>query len=65
MSTQREGLLTYEQAAARLGIAEKTLRNWVAARRIAFVRVSARCTRFDPADLDAYVEDRRVEEVTW
>lgn len=47
-------LLTYPQAAARLGISRRALERLVAAERLRPVRVSARCIRFHPDALDAF-----------
>ena len=54
-----DALLNQTQAAARLGLAPRTL----AAYRFKgggprYIRISARCVRYRPADLDAWVADR-------
>lgn len=54
-------LLTYPEAAARLGVSQKTLRRLVASGGITAVRPSAGSVRFDPADLDAYIASRKTE----
>jgi len=57
-------LLTVNEAAAVLGISPGTLRHWVSDRRIEFVRVGRKLTRFRRAALDAFIErqtERAVE----
>ena len=53
-------LLNYEEAAEFLGVQRGTLYAWVSLRRVPHVRFSARCVRFDAAELRAWVEARRV-----
>jgi excisionase family DNA binding protein len=53
-------LIGYPQADAYLGVAVGTLRSMVSRRQIAHVRLSARVVRFDLADLDAMIAERRV-----
>ena len=53
-------LIGYPEAAAYLGVAVGTLRSMVSRRQIAHVRLSARVVRFDLADLDAMIAQRRV-----
>ena len=55
-----ESLLTPQEAANRLGTSLRFVRRIVAERRIAFVKVG-RHVRFDPADVDAFIESGRVE----
>lgn len=55
-------LLSVDEAADSLGIAPGTLRNWVAARRIEFVRVG-RLTKFTPAQLERYKRSHTVATV--
>ena len=50
------------QAADYLGCAPGTLRNWVSQRRIPFCKVG-RLVRFLKADLDAWLDQQRVEVV--
>ena len=47
-------LLTAEQAAQYLNISIWTIRQWVSQRRIPVVKLG-RATRFNPADLAAYI----------
>jgi excisionase family DNA binding protein len=54
-------LLTYAAAADFLGIKRGTLYAWVHEGRIPHVRFSERCVRFDRAELEAWVEKRRVK----
>jgi len=53
-------LLTYEQAARALGIKLNTLYSWVRDRKIPHVRLGDRLVRFDHAEIEKFVEDRRV-----
>lgn len=53
-------LLTYAEAAARLGIPRATLYVLVSQRRIPHVRYGRRFVRFDAAQLAAWVDDHRV-----
>jgi excisionase family DNA binding protein len=57
-------LLDTNSAAATLGISRRTLQELAASREIAFVKIG-RCTRFDPADLAAFVERNRVKAAGW
>ena len=54
-------LLTYQQAATRLGITLSTLYSLVHQRRVPHVRLGPRFVRFKPAELDAWVEAHRVD----
>ena len=58
----QDEMLTERQAAALIGVAAPTLNRW-RCKRIgpAFVRVSARCIRYNVADVKAWLEARRVE----
>jgi predicted DNA-binding transcriptional regulator AlpA len=55
-------LLTTRQVAQRLGLADSTLREWrmklVGPR---FVKLNARCIRYDERDIEAYVEARKYD----
>lgn len=48
-------LLTYAQAAERLGVSERKLRSMVANGYLPVVKIGVE-RRFDPTDLDAYVQ---------
>jgi len=61
-------LLTYKKAAARLGMPVGTLYALVSEGRIPHIRISKRMVRFDPVELDAWVDARRVaprDRVPW
>ena len=49
-------LMTYEEMAQRLGIAQGTLYSWVSRKRIPHVRFGPRCVRFDPKEVEEWVE---------
>ena len=51
----RGALISYRQLAAWLGVPHPTLRTWVRRRRIPHVRLGARCVRFDPAMVQAWL----------
>jgi excisionase family DNA binding protein len=50
-----EKFLTVEELAGALGIAPKTVRNWVALRRIPFLRLGGK-TRFRRRSIEAWLE---------
>jgi excisionase family DNA binding protein len=53
-------ILTSEEAAEFLGVSLRTIRYWVATRRIRYFHVG-RFIRFKPADLTAFLESGRVD----
>lgn len=53
-------LLNYTEAAAYLSMPEGTLRSLVCRRQIPHVRITARMVKFDPGDLDAWINSHRV-----
>ena len=53
-----KGLLSMDEAAAYLMIQKGTLYNWVAMRRIAYVKIGVR-NCFRQADLDAFIDAHR------
>lgn len=57
-----EHLLDWARSAERLGITERHLRLLWQRREIAAIKVG-RAVRFDPIDLDAYIQAHRVEAV--
>ena len=54
-------LISVSQAAERLGVSKRTLQGWIAARRIPVVRLTSRCVRIRPADVDRFVRDALCE----
>ncbi len=53
-------MLTTAEAAAYLGVAKNTMEKWrIYGDGPAFVRVSSHCVRYHPADLEAFVAERR------
>lgn len=56
-------LMTVEEAAARLGVSVRFVRRLVAERRIPFVKVG-KFVRFDPADLEEWIDDHRVGQLS-
>jgi len=51
--------ITIDELAARLGTSTRHIRRLVAERRIPYVKVG-RLVRFDPADIAAWIDGRRV-----
>lgn len=51
-------LLTEKEAAARLRISERTLRNIRGQGDIAYVRIGKRIVRYRPEDCDSFIESR-------
>ena len=55
-------ILTSEEAAEFLGVSLRTIRYWVATRRIPYFHLG-RFIRFKPADLTAFLESGRVDSL--
>lgn len=55
-------LLSVEQAAEYLGVSPGTLRNWLSARRIAYVKVG-RLTRLSSETLDRFIAEHTVASI--
>ena len=53
-------LIDAATAAKKLAVPLGTLRSWVSRKQIPHVRLSARCAKFDEAELDAWIASRRV-----
>ncbi len=53
-------LLSLRQAARRLGIAERVLRQAVRSGELPAFRLGQRTLRVKPTDLDGWIQDRRV-----
>ncbi len=60
MTTIHPELLDIAGAAERLSVTPRFIRRLVHERRLAYIKVG-KYIRFDPADLDAWLQDRRVE----
>jgi len=56
-------LLTVGEAAQRLRLKEKTLRRWIALRKIEFVRAGGRAVRISSVEIDRVIETGRVPRV--
>lgn len=56
-------LVAVDDAAARLGVSVRFVRRLVAERRIPFVKVG-KFVRFDPADLEEWIDDHRVGQLS-
>ena len=52
-------LLTIPDVAARLNVSERTVRAWIAAGRLAVVRLRPRCVRIEPDEVERMVEEAR------
>lgn len=57
-------LLTIEQAAERLNVTPRFIRRLIAQRRIDYHKVG-KFIRFRPEDLDNWIEDQRIQHVTY
>jgi len=55
-------LLSVEEAAEYLGVSPGTLRNWLSARRIAYVKVG-RLTRLSSETLDRFIAENTVASI--
>lgn len=53
-------LLDVAQAAERLSVTPRFIRRLVFERRLAYIKVG-KFVRFEPADLDAWLSERRIE----
>jgi len=56
------GLLDVAEVAARLGATVRFVRRLVAERRIPYVKVG-KFVRFDPAEVEAWIDDHRVGQL--
>lgn len=54
-------LIGYPAAAAKLGITVSALRVWVHRGQVPHVRLGRRSVRFDPSELDRWIESRKVD----
>ncbi len=61
-NNQHGPLLSVEQAAEYLGVSPGTLRNWLSARRIAYVKVG-RLTRLSSETLDRFIAEHTVASI--
>lgn len=52
-------LLTIHDVAERLNVSERTVRAWVAAGRLAVVRLGPRCVRIEPDEVERLVMEGR------
>ena len=55
-------LLTTEQVAKRLGVNKDTVWRWMRAGQLPYVQVSRKYHRIDEADLDAFLESKKVSK---
>lgn len=55
-----EQLLTIQEAAQRLHLRPKTLRRWIALRKIEFIKTGERAVRISSAEIDLVIETGRV-----
>lgn len=53
-------LISYADAAAYISVPVSTLRSLVCRQQIPHIRISARMVKFDPAELDAWINAHRV-----
>lgn len=55
-----EQLLTIQEAAQRLNLRPKTLRRWIALRKIEFIKAGERAVRISSAEIDRVIDTGRV-----
>ena len=55
-----EQLLTIQQAAQRLNLKPKTLRRWIALRKIEFIKAGERAVRISSVEIDRIIDVGRV-----
>ncbi|MBL4849114.1 MAG: helix-turn-helix domain-containing protein [Planctomycetes bacterium] len=53
------GLLKVPEVSDHLGVSQRTVRGWIASGKLPVVRLSARCVRIRPEDLEALIEGGR------
>lgn len=63
LATIRPGFVRPAVAAKYVGVAPRTIRDWMQHRRLPFSRVSRKCVLIAVRDLDALVASTRVEAV--
>jgi excisionase family DNA binding protein len=56
-------LISAREAAKILGIRISTLYSWTSKKAIPFISISRNMIKFDPAELQAWIEARRIEEI--
>ena len=56
-------LIDHAAVAERLGITERQVRQLVTDRKIPFVRIATQTTRFDPDEIEEWIEENRSEVV--
>lgn len=61
MYDETSDYLSYQTAAAYLDVPIGTLYSWVAQRRVPHHRMSTRMVRFRRSELDAWMDERKVE----
>ena len=54
-------LMTIKETAKLLGITESTLKGMIRRGAIPYIKLSPRVLRFDPEELDEYLDQRRVK----
>ena len=54
-------LLTIKETAKLLGVTESTLKGMIRRGAIPYIKLSPRVLRFDPEELEEYLEQRRVK----
>jgi excisionase family DNA binding protein len=55
--TMKKGLLTVAEAAVALAIKPKTVRAWIAARRIGFVRLNGWAVRIPVSEIERLIDE--------
>ena len=55
LKTDRK-LVTKPELAARYGVVVRTVDNWIAERRVPFLKIGRKMVRFDPVECDAALQ---------
>ena len=55
-----EKLMNKQQVAEAFGLTVKAIDKWVCEKRIPFVKLSKKCVRFVPSDIQAFVDQLRM-----
>jgi excisionase family DNA binding protein len=57
---KRKRMIRPKEASFRMGISRRTLHDYITQGKLRYYRLSPRCIVFDEADIDAFLESRRV-----
>lgn len=60
-ATPRDALLTTDDVSDFCKVTSRTVRNWMRSGRLRYLQIG-RCVRFDPQDLQAFLETSKVTD---